>query len=101
MQMYRLKDYLRKLAASAPRLSNSNGGGTSAVITGTAFTNTITVSFGPVSVATSGFTVNSDTQITIVSPPANSSDFNSTVYVTVTTPDGTSATSYADQFAYS
>jgi hypothetical protein len=45
--------------------------------------------------ATSTFTVNSDTQITVVSPAGSG-----TVHVTVITPKGTSATSSADQFTY-
>jgi hypothetical protein len=80
--------------------SGINDGGTIVVLTGSGFTGASMVSFGPVQVAASGFTVAGDTQITIVSPPANKSDLSSTVDVTVTTPIGTSATSSADHFTY-
>ncbi len=80
--------------------SGLNDGGTTVVITGTGFTGASMVSFGSVQVAASGFTVKSDTQITIVSPPANRNDLNSTVDVTVTTPIGTSAINPVDHFTY-
>ena len=70
-------------------------GGTSITLSGAHFSNTTSVSFG--STTTSNFTVDSDTQITVVSPPAGSSG---TVDVTVTTAGGTSATSSNDQFTY-
>jgi methionine-rich copper-binding protein CopC len=69
-------------------------GGTSVTITGTGFTGAVDVDFGG-SPATS-FTVNSDVSITAVSPPGSVG----TVDITVTTPDGTSVTSAADQFTY-
>jgi hypothetical protein len=81
--------------------SGLNDGGTKVVLTGTGFTDASLVSFGPIQVKTSGFRVNSDTQITVVSPPANKIDFNSTVDVIVTTPVGTSAINSADHFTYS
>jgi hypothetical protein len=70
-------------------------GGTSVTITGTNFTGATGVSFG--GTAATGFSVNgAGTQIT-VNAPAHASV---TVDVTVTTPNGTSATSSADQFTY-
>jgi len=81
--------------------SGLNDGGTTVVITGTGFAAAATtVSFGTVQVAASDVTVNSDTQITVISPPANSSDLNSTIDVSVRTPIGTSAIGPADHFAY-
>jgi hypothetical protein len=68
-------------------------GGTSVVITGTNFTGTTAVRFGPSSATT--FNVNSATSITAVSPTGSG-----TVDVTVTTAGGTSATSEADRFTY-
>ena len=71
-------------------------GGTSVTITGTNFTGATAVSFG--STAVTNGTVNSTgTQITVTSPAASSSG---TVYITVTTSGGTSATSSASQFTY-
>jgi hypothetical protein len=52
------------------------------------------VDFG--STAATSFTVNSATSITATSPAESAG----TVNVTVTTPGGTSATSYHDQFTY-
>jgi IPT/TIG domain-containing protein/BACON domain-containing protein len=68
-------------------------GGTTVTITGSGFTGASKVLFG--TVAASDFTVNSDTQITAVSPAGSG-----TVHVTVITPGGTSATSTADRFTY-
>ena len=69
-------------------------GGTTVMITGSGFTNATQVDFG--TLAASSFTVNSDTQITATSPVETAG----TVYVTVTTPGGTSTTTSADQFDY-
>ena len=68
-------------------------GGTMVTISGTSFTGATAVSFG----STPAFskTVNSDTQITAISPAGTG-----TVHVTVTAPGGTSATTSADQFTY-
>jgi len=74
--------------------SGPAAGGTNVTITGAGFTGAIGVSFG--SNAASSFTVDSDTQITAISPAGNSGP----VDVTVTTPTGTSATGAADQFTY-
>jgi hypothetical protein len=77
-------------------ISPSNGpppGGTTVTITGMFFTGATAVHFG--GTAATSFTVDSDTQITVTSPPGSGA-----VDVTVTTPDGTSATSSADVFTY-
>jgi hypothetical protein len=74
--------------------AGSTSGSTTVTITGTNFTGATGVNFGPN--AASSFTVNSDSQITAVSPPGSPG----TVDVTVTGPGGTSATSPADQFTY-
>jgi len=73
--------------------SGPTTGGTSVIITGSGFMCASSVKFG--SIATSDFKVDSDTQITVVSPPGDG-----TVDVTVITPSGTSATTYDDQFTY-
>src|SRR5205807_4325342 len=91
------------VAASNPSptvtsLNPSSGGlagGTSVTITGSNFSGAAGVSFG--GVAASSFTVNSATQITAVAPAASAAG---SVDVTVTTANGTSATSAADQFTY-
>jgi len=76
--------------------SGNSAGGDNITITGTGFTGATAVNFG--SVAATGVTVVSDAQITCTSPPANVSG---SVDVTVTTPNGASATNTNDQFAYS
>ena len=74
--------------------NNGNpSGGTSVVITGTNFTGATAVNFG--AFAATSFTVNSDSQITAIDPAGSG-----VVNVTVVTPNGTSATSSADQFTY-
>jgi hypothetical protein len=70
-------------------------GGNAVAITGTGFTGASSVSFGTTSL-TSGFTVDSDTRISLASAPAGTD----VVDVTVTTPGGTSATSDADKYTY-
>ncbi len=74
-------------------------GGTLVTITGTNFTGspTPTVDFGPT--AATNVTVVSATSITADSPPGTASV--TPVDVTVTTPEGKSASSSADQFLYS
>ena len=69
-------------------------GGTTVIITGTNLTGATAVNFG--SMAASGFTVNSATQITATSPASAAGK----VDVKVTTAGGTSATSSGDQFTY-
>lgn len=72
--------------------SGAGAGGDSVTITGSGFTGATKVDFGSSSAA---MTVVSDTEITVTSPPGSG-----TVDVTVVTPNGTSATSPADQFSY-
>jgi len=69
--------------------------GASVTIGGTGFTGATAVNFG--SVAAAGFTVNGDNEIVAQVPTPNASG---PVHVTVTNPDGTSATGGSDQFAY-
>jgi hypothetical protein len=69
-------------------------GGTMIIVTGTGFTGATSLMFG--TIAATSFTVDSDTRINATSPAGSAG----TVHVTVTTPDGTSATSSADQFTY-
>lgn len=73
----------------------SLAGGNSLAITGTGFTGATKVGFGATTMS-SGFTVVSDTQITVASAPSG----HGTVDVTVTTPWGTSAVSGADGYSY-
>jgi hypothetical protein len=71
-------------------------GGNTVTITGTGFTGADYVMFGSTPNATGAMTVDSDTQITVTSPPGSG-----TVDVTVHTPSGTSALNPpADQFTY-
>jgi hypothetical protein len=69
-------------------------GGTLVTLSGSGFTGATSVIFG--STTATSFTVNSDTQITAMSP----ADSAGIVYVTVTGPGGTSSASIADQFTY-
>jgi hypothetical protein len=71
----------------------SNEGGTKVAIVGTNLTGTDAVEFGGRAATT--FVVDSDNSLTAVSPPGTG-----TVHITVTTPNGTSQTSSADQFTY-
>ena len=73
--------------------SGPAAGGTTVTITGIGFNGATAVAFG--GTAAASFTVSSATQITAVSPAGTG-----TVDVTVTTPNGTSTTSAADQFTY-
>lgn len=75
--------------------SGLTNGGTRVTITGTSFTGATAVNFG--TTAASSFNVNSDTQITAVSPASGTSE---SVDVTVVTPVGTSTTGAADHFTY-
>lgn len=68
-------------------------GGTAVTITGTGFGGATQVLFG--AIGASGFTVDSDTQITAVSPAGNG-----TVDVLVVTPSATSVVTPADRFRY-
>ncbi len=80
---------------SISQASGPTSGGTPVTITGHDFTAANSVKFG--ALAAASFSVNSDTQITVISPPSTGPG---PVDVTVTTPAGTSATSPADQFTY-
>ncbi|HEX9316887.1 MAG TPA: IPT/TIG domain-containing protein, partial [Actinomycetota bacterium] len=71
------------------------GGGNSVVVSGTNFTGATSVKFG--TVAATGLTPNSATQITVTAPAGTPS---TTVDVTVTTPNGTSITNTSDRYAY-
>ncbi|WP_263358142.1 IPT/TIG domain-containing protein [Acidicapsa ligni] len=82
------------VTAIAPAIGPTIGG-SSVTITGTNFSGVSGVSFG--GTAASGFTVNSATSITATSPRESAG----AVDVTVTTANGTSVTSAADQFTYS
>jgi len=75
--------------------SGIDTGGTTVIITGSNFNGATKVSFD--GNAAKSFTIDSNTQITAVSPAGC---YNCAVDVTVTTPGGTSATSSSDQFFY-
>jgi cysteine-rich repeat protein len=98
---YRASLILASTFAPPPRVTSVSvtagpvAGGTSVTVTGTGFTGATAVSFGATPAATP-FTVDGDTSITAVSPPANAG----TVDITVTTAGGTSATSPSDQFTF-
>ena len=79
---------------SVPSSGGSTAGGLTVTIIGTNFTNVQSVKFG--STPATLYTVDGDTQITATSPAGAVG----TVDVTVTTLDGTSAISSADQFSY-
>jgi hypothetical protein len=70
-------------------------GGSSIIITGFGFIGATAVSFG--NTRSPSVTVDTDTQVTAISPPANASG---AVHVIVTTPGTTSAPTSADQFNY-
>jgi hypothetical protein len=86
--------------SSAPTVSNvtpnngSTAGGTTVTITGSGFCTATAVNFG--STAAASFQIVSDTEIKAVTP----AEAAGTVDVTVTNPNGTSATSPADQFTF-
>ncbi|HXC94319.1 MAG TPA: IPT/TIG domain-containing protein, partial [Edaphobacter sp.] len=73
--------------------SGAAAGGTSVVINGQGFTGATTVAFG--GVVAPAFTINSDTQITAISPPGTG-----VVDVTVTTSGGVSPVTVADRYSY-
>jgi hypothetical protein len=73
----------------------SSQGGSSVTILGSALTGATAVHFG--GLAAASFTVDSDSQITAITPPAPAVP----VHVTVTTPAGTSAMTNADVFIFS
>ncbi len=87
-------------AVATPAVTSLNlrngtiAGGTSVVITGTAFTGATAVTFGDTAAAS--FTVNSATKITAVTP----AHAMASVRVQVTTPGGSSADTTADDYAF-
>ena len=81
------------ITALSPRIGLTTGGQT-VTISGSDFTNATKVSFG--GVPAGSFTVNSDQQITAITPAGTVGTFD----VAVTIPSGSSATSVADQFQY-
>ncbi len=90
------------IASSAPPimtgLSTSTGttaGGTQVVITGTGLSDVTEIDFGGKPVY--DFTINSPTQLTVLSP----SEPAGTIDITVVSPEGSSADSWATQFSYS
>jgi hypothetical protein len=88
--------YTTGAAPAITSLTPNNGpiaGNTAVIITGTGFTGATSVKFG--ATAARSFRVLSATQIRAVSPAGMW-----TVYVTVTTPGGTSAQTPASQFTY-
>ena len=88
--------YLQDTPVVVRKVSPTSGaltGNTPVVIGGSAFIGATAVHFGSVSAAS--FTVTTQHQIKAVAPPGTG-----TVDVTVTTPEGISPTSVADQFSY-
>jgi hypothetical protein len=84
-------------APTVTKLSPKKGparGGTHVTITGTGFAGVTSVEFGTSAVAS--YTVTSPTSIAAVSPPGTTG----TVNVTVTTPNGMSAATTRDRFAF-
>jgi hypothetical protein len=77
--------------------SGPSSGGTSTVITGAAFMGVTEVSFGGAALPATGYTVDSDAQITIPSVPAHTAGI---VSVSVTTASGTSANTSSDDYTY-
>ncbi len=77
----------------SPKLGKDTGG-TSVTISGSALTGATAVEFG--TIRASSFTVNSDTQISAVAPPAPVG----TVNVTITNPEGKSAVVPTDRFTF-
>ncbi len=82
------------ISSTSTPAGGPTGGGTQVMINGTGFANVTGVSFG--STAATSYSVNSVGSISAVAPAGTG-----TVDVTVTTALGTTATSAADQFAYS
>ncbi|WP_285597436.1 IPT/TIG domain-containing protein [Kineosporia sp. NBRC 101731] len=75
--------------------SGPTGGATTVTLAGSGFTGATQVSFG--TVPATGFTVDSDTQITATSPASSTAG---TFYITVDGPYGTSATGPGSEFTY-
>jgi IPT/TIG domain len=85
------------LTVVSNKASATTPGGTAVTISGANFTGATVVAFG--GVPATGIHVVSDSTITATSPTISNSIGN-TVDVTVTTPQGTSAPSVADEFTY-
>ncbi len=88
--------YLQTLPLRVTKLLPSSGaliGGTAVTITGSAFVGATEVHFG--SASATSFSVKANHTINAIAPAGTG-----TVDVTVTTPEGTSPTSPADQFSY-
>jgi hypothetical protein len=83
------------VVASLTPSSGPPAGGTQVTIVGTGFSAATAVSFG--AVPARSFTVINDSHITAITPPDSN---GTTVDVTVTTPVGTSATRFADEYTY-
>jgi IPT/TIG domain len=83
------------IVTSISPTSGIDTGGTTVIITGSNFNSATKVLFD--GNAAKSFTIDSNTQITAVSPAGC---YNCAIDVTVTTPGGTSATSSSDQFFY-
>lgn len=87
--------FLQPGVSSVSQAFGSISGGTSVAIAGHDFTGATAVRFG--ALAASNFTVNSDGQITAVSPPTSSPG---AVEVAVTAPGGQSISTASDRFTY-
>jgi len=92
-QGYTLQVFKTLAVTAISPTSGPAAGGTSVIITGSNLNGATAVRFG--ATAASSFTVNSPTQITATAPAGTG-----TVDVTVTTADGTSATTAAGRFTY-
>src|SRR5437588_610743 len=96
--LHRIREKPVMASASVDSISPSSGpadGNSTVIITGVGFAGVTSVAFGPL--AASDFTVDSDSQITALSPPA---DFSGAALVRVTSPAGTSDPNPATQFTY-
>jgi hypothetical protein len=93
-------DHFSYNAAPVPSITSispttgTTAGNTAVILTGSGFTGATGVNFGNYPATT--FVVNSDTELTVLSPPQGTG----TVDINVTTPAGTSATGSADKFTY-
>ncbi len=85
--------YITPVVSGISPASGAAAGGTTVTISGSDLTGATSVRFG--TAAATGVTVVSDTQVRAVAPAGSG-----TVHVTVTTPDGTSPATTADNYAY-
>ena len=89
---------LSSVCSVSPR-GGPTGGGSEVVIRGEGFTDTTAVSFG--NQAAAGFSIDSDTQITAYSPSRTEAPLkDSLVFVTVTTPAGTSTVNPGARYVF-